>query len=292
MVSLHSAPLRRTSGYAHPLVTNRRLPATMNALTGSLFERVWARGMRREVDAFRSDVGLPPVRGTLPARQASAGALELQTYDEALVPDTRWDDRRPLVGFLTLDDELRSALGETGVDDELDAWLEAGDPPVFFGFGSMPLLDPAATSAMIGEVACALGVRALVSAGWGRLATVDVDDSWVKVVGAVDHEAVLPRCCAAVHHGGAGTTAASLGAGVPTVVCSVFADQPFWGARVADQGVGATLRFTDLGEASLAAALRTALDDDVRRRAAEMARRLTPGSAAARRAADLVESVA
>ena len=56
----------------------------------------------------------------------------------------------------------------------------------------------------------------------------------------------MPRCVAAVHHGGAGTTAASVGAGIPTVVCSVFADQPFWGARVEDAGVGAHLRFRDL----------------------------------------------
>jgi UDP:flavonoid glycosyltransferase YjiC (YdhE family) len=60
----------------------------------------------------------------------------------------------------------------------------------------------------------------------------------VRVVGNLDHDSVLGRCRAAVHHGGAGTTAASLQAGLPTVVCSVFADQPFWGTRVVDNGVG------------------------------------------------------
>ena len=82
------------------------------------------------------------------------------------------------------------------------------------------------------------------------------DNPAVTVVGGVDHSAVLPLCVAAVHHGGAGTLAASLGAGIPTFVCSVFADQPFWGARLVDAGVGAHLPFNDLDRARLEKALR------------------------------------
>jgi sterol 3beta-glucosyltransferase len=144
------------------------------------------------------------------------------------VPD--WDGRRPLVGCLPLDDELRGMLGEADVDAGLDAWLSAGEPPMFVGFGSMPVQDPTATVAMITRVSRELGVRALVSAGWGELSSLGPADAEVRVVGNLDHDSVLGRCRAAVHHAGAGTTAAGLQAGPPTVVCSVFADN-LGGAR-------------------------------------------------------------
>ena len=144
---------------------------------------------------------------------------------------------------------------------------------------------------MITEVSRRLGVRALISAGWGRLQALEPDNPAVTVVGAVDHEAVLPRCIAAVHHGGAGTLAASLGAGIPTVVCSVFADQPFWGARLVDAGVGAHLPFKDLDRARLEKALSSVLSPGVRRSAAELGPRLLSGSDAANEAANRVEQV-
>ncbi|MGI8645531.1 MAG: glycosyltransferase [Nocardioides sp.] len=144
----------------------------------------------------------------------------------------------------------------------------------------------------ITEVTRALGVRALVSPGWGRLAALEPDDANVTVVGALDHDTVFPRCAAAVHHGGSGTTAASVGAGLPTVVCSVFADQPFWGARVANAGLGAHVRFKDLDRASLESALRRALAPEVRAKAADLGPRLLTGRAVAEQAADAVEAAA
>ena len=99
----------------------------------------------------------------------------------------------------------------------------------------------------------------------------------------------MPRCVAAVHHGGAGTTAASLGAGLPTVVCSVFADQPFWGARVVDARAGAHLRFKDLSAATLTAALRTAVEPATRQRARALGEKLVSPRLAAAQAADALE---
>ena len=292
LVSLHSAPIRRTSAYAHPLVTGRSMIGPLNSLTGALFDMVWWKGVRDETRRAREDAGLPPVKTSLAKRHSGPNDLELQAYDPLLVPKLDWDPRRPLVGFLSLDDDLRGALGETGLDPALHAWLDASDPPVFFSFGSMPVRDPAAIVAMITEVSQTLGVRALISAGWGRLEALEHDNPAVRVVGAVDHGAVFARCVAAVHHGGAGTLAASLGAGIPTVVCSVFADQPFWGSRLADAGVGAHLRFKDLDRVGLDQALRTGLAPEVRDAAAELGPRLRSGRDAADEAADRIEEVA
>ena len=232
---------------------------------------------------------MPPGR-PLSALAEAGELLELQMYDAALVPRLRWDARRPLTGYLAPGQEIREAIGEARLSADLVSWLETGDPPVLFGFGSMPVQDPAATVALIADVSRSLGVRALVTAGWGRLAALDPDDAAVRVVGPLDHGAVMPRCVAAVHHGGAGTTAASVGAGLPTVVCSVFADQPFWGARVQEAGAGAHLRFRDLDRDRLARAVRAALDPAVRGRAGALAGRMVPPEEAVRAAADAVEA--
>jgi sterol 3beta-glucosyltransferase len=290
-VSLHSAPVRRSRAYAHPLVTGRSMGGPLNSWTGALFEVAWWRGVRDQIRRARQDAGLPPVKTSLAKRHCGPNDLELQAYDPLLVPGLDLGPGRPLVGFLCLDEDLRAALGETGLDPELQTWLDAGDPPVFFGFGSMPVQHPAAIGAMITQVSQGLGVRALISAGWGRLPALEPAHPEVRVIGAVDHSAVFPRCAAAVHHGGAGTVAASLGAAIPTVVCSVFADQPFWGARLLDAGVGAHLRFKDLDRARLDKALRTVLCPEVRNAAAALGPRLRPGPAAADEAADRVEQV-
>ena len=292
LVTLHSAPVRRTSAYAHPLVTNRSRTGPYNALTGALFDMVWWKETRDETRRAREDTGLPQVRTPLAKRHSGPNDLELQAYDPLLVPHLDWGPRRPLVGFLTMDEEMRRALGETGIDPALETWLDAGDPPVFFGFGSMPVQDPAQTVSMITDVCHRLGVRGLISAGWGRLHALEPDNPAVTVVGAVDHDAVLPRCLGAVHHGGAGTLAASLGAGIPTLVCSVFADQPFWGARLVDAGVGAHLRFKDLDRAGLEKALRLVLTPEMRDAASELGPRLRSGSDASSEAADRVEQAA
>jgi sterol 3beta-glucosyltransferase len=292
LVTLHSAPVRRTSAYAHPLVTSRSRTGAFNALTGALFDMVWWKETRDETRRAREDTGLPQVKTPLAKRHSGPNDLELQAYDPLLVPKLDWGPRRPLVGFLAMDEDLRCALGETGLDPALRTWLTAGDPPVFFGFGSMPVRDPAEIVSMITEVSQRLEVRALISAGWGRLHALEPDNPAVTVVGAVDHGAVLPRCIAAVHHGGAGTLAASLGAGIPTLVCSVFADQPFWGARLIDAGVGAHLPFKDLDRVRLERALRTVLSPGMRNAAAELGPRLRSGTDAAIEAADRVEQAA
>jgi sterol 3beta-glucosyltransferase len=292
VVLLHSAPSRATRAYANYLVTTRCLPGPLNRATGALFQRIWWRSLGPDVNRFRAELGLAPTRATTAARVAASGGLELQAFDPVLAPGIDdYGDRRPLVGFLTPGPEERARLGEAGLDRDLASWLAAGDAPAYFGFGSMPVTDPGATVGMITRVSERLGLRALISAGWSRIGTDHGDSERVRVVGAVNHDALLPHCRIAVHHGGAGTTAASVAAGVPTVICSVFADQPFWGARLEQLGAGAHLRFAKLDEASLEAGLRRALDPGVTERVAALGAVLRSATGAAARCADLVEQV-
>ena len=133
-------------------------------------------------------------------RIAERGWLEIQAYDELYFPGlaAEWNGRRPFVGALTL--EL-----PTDTDDEVTSWIAAGTPPIYFGFGSMPIESPADTVGMISEACAQLGERALICAGVSEFNDMPHYDH-VKVVGAVNHAAIFPACRAVVHHGGAGTT--------------------------------------------------------------------------------------
>ena len=166
-----------------------------------------------------------------------------------------------------------------------------GNTADFFGFGSMPVDSPADTLAMISAACAQLGERALVCSGSSDFSNVPQFDH-VKVVGAVNHAAIFPVCRAVVHHGGAGTTAAGLRAGVPTLILPTFLDQTIWGARIKRLSVGTARRFSSTTRESLVADLRRILDPQCVARAREIATRMTKPAESVAAAADRVEDFA
>jgi vancomycin aglycone glucosyltransferase len=170
---------------------------------------------------------------------------------------------------------------------ELEAFLDAGPPPVYVGFGSMRAPNDIARVAV--EAIRARGHRALVARGWAGLALID-DAGDCFAVGEVNHQALFGRVAAVVHHGGAGTTATATRAGAPQVVVPQWADQPYWAERVAALGIGAAHDVQAPTTESLSAALGTALASRTRARAAAVASTIrTDGAAvAARLLADAV----
>jgi sterol 3beta-glucosyltransferase len=158
---------------------------------------------------------------------------------------------------------------------ELVAFLNNGAPPVYIGFGSMGIQDPEATAELILEAIDRTGQRAILQSGWGGLRKADLPDH-VFLVNSAPHSWLFPRMAAIVHHGGAGTTAASLRAGVPTIVVPFFGDQPFWGQRVANLGVGpAPIPRKQLTAEKLAQAIDRAVTDLVmRQRAKELGQKI------------------
>jgi sterol 3beta-glucosyltransferase len=116
-------------------------------------------------------------------------------------------------------------------------FLQSGSPPVFIGFGSMVNRNPEETADLVLRAIALTGQRAILQSGWSGLSKRDLPDT-VLMVDSIPHAWLFPRVAAVVHHGGAGTTAAGLRAGIPTIVIPFFGDQPFWGQRVAELGVG------------------------------------------------------
>ncbi len=284
LATLHYIPIR-ANGQLVPI-----LPAPLARSAMTVYEWLYWEGLRKKPeDAQRRELGLPKATGLSSRRIAERGSLEIQAYDEVCFPGLaaewgKWNGQRPFVGTLTM--ELT-----TDADDDVASWIAAGTPPICFGFGSMPVASAADTVAMIAAACAQLGERALVCSGSSDFSDVPHFDH-VKVVGAVNYAAVFPACRAVVHHGGAGTTAASLRAGVPTLILSMDPNQMFWGARVKRLKVGTARRFSDTSLESLVADLRRILAPQYVTRARELATRMTKPAESVANTADLLENFA
>ena len=157
---------------------------------------------------------------------------------------------------------------ERPLSPELETFLEAGEPPVYFGFGSMRA--PQDLSQMTIQSARALGRRAIVSRGWADLSLVDNDPDCLAI-GEVNLQALFKRVAAVVHHGGAGTTTAAALAGAPQVVIPQIYDQHYWAQRVHDLGIGTAHAPGTPTTGSLRGALEHALQPEVAARAQSIA---------------------
>ncbi len=284
LATLHWLPLR-PNGEILPFVP---APLLRSAMKGYGWLG-WRLAMKRPEDALRRQLGLPKAKGDPPRRIAERGSLEIQAYDEACFPGlaaewAKWNHRRPFVGAVTME-------SPTDGDDEVASWIAEGTPPIFFGFGSMPVEYAADTLTMIGAACAQLGERALVCAGGSDFSRVPHFDH-VKVVRAMNYASIFPSCRAVVHHGGAGTTAVGLRAGVPTLILSTDLFQTMWGIRVKRLKVGTAGRFSTATQESLVADLRTILAPQYAARAREIATRMTKPSEAVGVAADLAENFA
>lgn len=284
LITLHHVPMRPNG----QLVTI--LPPLLGRSAMRVFDWLAWRLNKKVEDTQRRGLGLPKATTPSPRRIAELGSLEIQAYDEVCFPGlaaewAKWDGQRPFVGALTM--EL-----PTEDDDEVTSWIAAGTPPICFGFGSMPVESPADTVEMIGEACAQLGERALLCAGWSDFSDVPQYDHVKVVVGAVNYAAVFPACRAVVHHGGSGTTAASLRAGVPTLVLSMDANQTLWGAQVKRVKAGTARRFSATTQKSLVKDLRRILAPQYAARARALATGMTTPADSVVTAADVVEKFA
>jgi sterol 3beta-glucosyltransferase len=159
---------------------------------------------------------------------------------------------------------------------DLERFLAAGPPPVFVGFGSRNPADSARLSGIVAAARRQAGVRMVVQAGWASLGGELQDDDGAIVIGEAPHDWLFPKMAAVVHHAGAGTTAAGLRAGVPTVSVPMIIDQPFWASRVTALRAGPkAVPYKSLSAGSLTAAISdTVSRDSYRSRAQEIAKQL------------------
>ncbi|KUL25366.1 glycosyltransferase [Streptomyces regalis] len=252
--SPHHPPLEWPGRPLPPEVTDNRVlwdlnTESLNALFGDA------------VNNHRVSIGLPPVDNV---RDHVLSDRPLLAADPVLGP---WPEPADL-------DVVQTGAwirpDERPLPEDLEAFLDAGAPPVYVGFGSIPLRDAEDVSRAAIEAVRGQGHRVLVGRGWADLTLIDDQDDCFAF-GEVNQQALFGRVAAVVHHGGAGTTTTAARAGAPQVVVPQMADQPYWAGRVAELGIGAAHDGPTPSFESLSAALKTALTPQARARATAVA---------------------
>ncbi|WP_285752460.1 glycosyltransferase [Lentzea sp. NBRC 105346] len=207
------------------------------------------------LNSHRAAIGLPPVNNV--RDHVLTGRPWLAADPVLCPPQGETDLDLVQTGAWILPDDRP-------LPDDLVAFLDAGDPPVYVGFGSMAAHTPKDIAEVAIDAVRSQGRRVVLARGWAGLTAVDSEDC--LVIGEVNQQALFRRVAAVVHHGGAGTTATAARAGAPQVILPHIADQPYWAGRVADLGIGAAATVD-----TLSAALATALAPETAARAIDVA---------------------
>ena len=196
----------------------------------------------------RDYLDLPPRRfGAHPTAINGSIVPILYAFSEHVVPRPKdWPADAHITGYWFLDENPDWVLPQ-----DLREFIEAGDAPIYIGFGSMPLKDAQGAAEMFGAAIRANGMRAVMARGWADFIANEIADGVASggeggpndrgdifFLDEAPHEHLFGAMSGVVHHGGAGTTSAGLRAGCPTLVCPLLVDQPFWGRRVAGLGCG------------------------------------------------------
>ncbi|HEY9697584.1 MAG TPA: glycosyltransferase [Trichocoleus sp.] len=237
------------------------LGGILNRLSYSLLMEGFGLVFRQPLNEFRrSQLHLPPIPfGNIYRRLDHLPTPALYGYSSLVVPKpANWSDRIQITGYWFLNQALDWQPSLALLD-----FLAAGSAPVYVGFGSMSGEDAAQFTQVILGALKQAGQRGILLTGWGGIAQTELSDD-VFLLSSVPHDWLFPQMAAIVHHGGAGTTAAALRAGVPSVVVPFFGDQPFWGDRVMKLGMSPSpIPKAELTVDRLAAAITTAVTNPV-----------------------------
>ena len=266
-------PWSPTQSFPHPLANIQSSNADVNMtnfVSYALVEMMTWQGLGDVINRFRERaLGLDPISLIwAPGVLTRLRVPYTYCWSPALIPKPKdWGQHISISGFYF----LSLASSYTPAPELLD-FLAAGPPPVYIGFGSIVVDDPDSMTKMIFEAVQKAGIRALVSKGWGGLGADDLGiPEGIFMLGNVPHDWLFQHVSCVVHHGGAGTTAAGISTGKPTVVVPFFGDQPFWGAMVARAGAGPLpIPYKQLTADKLAAALAEALEPATLEKAKEL----------------------
>jgi vancomycin aglycone glucosyltransferase len=245
------------AGYSPNALPSQHLaPPVFPMLGANANSEPWAQ------DAARYNMFREPLN----AQRASAGLAPVDDVRSHMFTGKPWLAADPTLAPWPGDDDVVQTGAWLVPDDrplspELEDFLDAGEPPVYFGFGSIRAPQDDLGEVMI-QSARALGRRAVLLRGWAGLSPVDSGPDCLSI-GEVNQQVLFKRVAAVVHHGGAGTTTAAVGAGAPQVIVPQIFDQPYFAQRVQDLGIGAAHAPGTLTVDSLTEALSHALQPDV-----------------------------
>ncbi|WP_323227437.1 glycosyltransferase [Spirulina sp. 06S082] len=251
-------PYTRTKAFPNCFTSpNLNLGPWYNWGSHVLMEKLYWQALGKPINQWRKDVfGLPswPHAGHF----STPGHPILFGYSSAAIPKPNdWSSKHHVTGYWFLPDESNWQPSSALLD-----FLAAGEKPVYVGFGSMLNRCSERVTDNVIEALKRTGKRGILMKGWGGLST-NIDDDDIFTIDSIPHSWLFPQLAAIVHHGGAGTTSATLQAGVPMVIVPFLGDQPFWGHYMNKLGVAAPpIHQKNLTAEALTNAIATVTEDE------------------------------
>jgi len=275
---MFTMPYSPTQAFPHPLAniqSSNADPHLTNYMSYAMIDMLTWQGLGDVINGFRQrSLGLEPISLVwAPGMLQRLKVPHTYCWSPALIPKPKdWAQHISISGFFFL-----NLASNYTPEPDLQAFLNAGPPPVYIGFGSIVLDDPNGMTKLIFEAVQKTGQRALVSKGWGGVGADELGiPDGVFMLGNVPHDWLFKHVSCVVHHGGAGTTAAGITAGRPTLVVPFFGDQPFWGSMVARAGAGPDpIPHKQLTAEKLADAITYCLKPESQERAQELADKIS-----------------
>ena len=257
LINVEPTPVLPTRDFPAPgWPIQKNLGGMINRFSGFAMLQVIWQWYRPFVNEFRKRYGLQALKGAEFHRILTSAPL-LGAYSPTVIPRPgEWSNKVHITGYWFGDNQQ-----EWHPSVELESFLDKGEPPVYVGFGSMAGRNPEHFARIVLEALAQSGQRGVIATGWGGINVMEVPEN-IFVLDFAPHGWLFPRMSAVVHHGGAGTTAEGLRAGVPSVIVPFIVDQLFWGKRVEALGVGTKpLQAKNLTADKLAEAIQTATTD-------------------------------
>ncbi len=243
-----------TKAFPHFVLSSRSLRlGWLNALTYSLVFNAIHKQLAGDFIEFRKDL-LLDANQAIPFRQIlRKGFPVVHGYSpELLAKPKDWGEKICISGIWKTD---ARHLRKEPPPEDIVRWIDAGTPPLYIGFGSMPVANPGKVQAMIIDISKKTKSRLILHGSWPDLGD-NKDPALYHLNQFIDLEWLFPRCSVLIHHGGVGTTHLGIAAGVPCVICSIFADNALWGERLTRMGLGRHIPLKDLKIDRLSKAIR------------------------------------
>lgn len=291
--SILASPFPMTPTRAYPALlfyTTARLGSFFNQITHKVFEQtLWLTSKGSLANFWKMQFGQPPKPLHPPFQQQyrPTHPTLVAVSPQVFSAPADWPEHVHTTGYWFLDDDWQPPTA-------LEHFLEQGPPPIYVGFGSMS--NPTTATTLTQLVIQALqetGQRGILMTGWQGLARPETLPEGVFMLDSASHSWLFPKMAAVVHHGGAGTTAAGLRAGIPSIVIPHALDQYAWGQRIYELGTGPRpIPRKKLTVSKLVRAIKEALSDDIRHSAYQLGQKIQQENGVATAAALISQSLA
>jgi sterol 3beta-glucosyltransferase len=244
-----------------------------NLFTYRLVRHIYWRLNKKDINQHRSSLYLPPLDHSILTKIDEQKIPSLYAISSGLFPRPKdWNAQVDITGFIF----LRDAPKRTRTNNNragLRAWLKKGPPPVYIGFGSIPIPKKDLFASILNEIIDTSNYRFVFCKGWSKIPDLFQSDR-LFIVNSANHGWLFPQCLTAVFHGGIGTLAAVLKANIPPIIVSIFADQPLLGKLIASKGLGFHIPFKKLTSAELIDAIAKVQSSPIKQNAAALGKRI------------------